>query len=85
MRLLPASVATWGVTISPIRKGQERSLEPICLLSDLTELAALLSVRCSSRKISLRWESFPPYRARIQERPGHDFGLRADDSRGRIR
>jgi nitrogen-specific signal transduction histidine kinase len=30
-----------GVTISPIRRGQEKATGAICLLSDLTELAAL--------------------------------------------
>ena len=37
-----------GVTISPIRRGQEKATGAICLLSDLTELASL------QRKMQLR-------------------------------
>jgi len=34
-----------GVTISPIRRGQEKATGAICLLSDLTELASLDAVK----------------------------------------
>src|SRR5258708_35159195 len=37
----PLRIGHLGVTISPIRKGQEKINGAICLLSDLTELAAL--------------------------------------------
>jgi len=61
-------------------------MERFALLSDLTELAALQQqMQLKEKSLRRAGRAFGRYRARIQERPGHDFGLRADDSRGRTR
>jgi PAS domain S-box-containing protein len=68
-----------GVTISPIRRGQEKATGAICLLSDLTELASLQNQMQMRENLAALGRAFRWYRPRIQERPRYDFRLRPND------